>query len=184
MERRMNRPASPFPSGLPIGALVLAAVHIAFEYFTGGVQSHHLLQRADMPAMSNWLGLALLPLLGVAAGLSFRAQMRVADQRLVRRRFGGALVAAALYGLAMAGTFELGATNLTAVALGGLFVCGLVWPVYRAEYLLGFVAGMMFTFGSVIPTLIALIVGAASFVVRKGGGAILRRLRPPAGRPR
>jgi hypothetical protein len=56
--------ASPrFPTWLPIAALLFAAAHLGFEHFNGGVQSHHLLQRADMPSISNWLGLGLLPLL-------------------------------------------------------------------------------------------------------------------------
>jgi hypothetical protein len=52
------------------------------------------------------------------------------------------------------------------VVFVGLFVCALLLPVYRAEYLLGFVLGMTVTFGAVLPFFIALIFAAFSFVVR------------------
>lgn len=166
--------------GLPLIALVFAAVHLAFEHLNGGVQSHHLLQRADMPALSNWWGLLILPLLGLLAARRIRAGAEHAGER---RGILLAGVGALLYGAAMALSFELGVNNVTAAALLGLFLCGLVLPVHRAEYVLGFVAGMTFTFGSVIPLLIAAVVGMISLVVRRGIGAIAGKLRNQGRKP-
>jgi len=155
-----------FPTWLPVTALLFAAAHLAFEHFNGGVQSHHLLQRADMPSFSNWLGLALLPLLGVVLGLRLRAQSMSAGPAGMRRMILVAFAVALLYGAAIAVSFELGPNAFTSVAFFGLFACALAFPVYRAECILGFVVGMTFTFGAVIPLLIALVVGTVSLVAR------------------
>jgi hypothetical protein len=171
-----------FPLWLPIAALLAAAAHLAFEHFNGGVQSHHLLQRADMPSISNWLGLGILPLLGVVLGLRLRAQPKSAGPAGIPRTILVAFAVALLYGAALAVSFELGPNAFTSAAFFGLFLCALVFPVYRAECILGFVAGMMFTFGAVIPLLIALVVGTVSlvarFCIRAVAGAVRRRRVP------
>ena len=172
----MNAPPR-FPIWLPIAALLFAAAHLAFEHFNGGVQSHHLLQRADMPSISNWLGLALLPLLGVVLGLRLRAQPKSAGPAGIPRTILVAFAVALLYGAALAVSFELGPNAFTSAAFFGLFVCALAFPVYRAEYVLGFVVGMTFTFGAVIPLLVALVVGTVSLVARYGFRAVARVVR-------
>lgn len=42
-------------------ALLFAMTLLAWEYTHGGVVSHHFLDRRDMPAISNWWSLAVLP---------------------------------------------------------------------------------------------------------------------------
>jgi hypothetical protein len=66
-------PPNRFPVLMPVAGLAFAALHLAYEHFTGGVQSHNLLNRPDLPAISNWLGLVTLPLLGVVLGLRIRS---------------------------------------------------------------------------------------------------------------
>jgi hypothetical protein len=53
-----------YPLWLPIIALLLAVAHLAFELASGGVQSHHLLNNAELPAISNWFELLTLPIIG------------------------------------------------------------------------------------------------------------------------
>jgi hypothetical protein len=175
--------ASPrFPTWLPIAALLFAAAHLGFEHFNGGVQSHHLLQRADMPSISNWLGLALLPLLGVVLGWRLRAQPQSAGLAGLPRTILIAFAVALLYGATLAVSFELGPNAFTSAAFLGLFVCALAFPVYRAECILGFVVGMTFTFGAVIPLLIALVVGTVSVVARscfRAVASVVRGRRAP-----
>lgn len=80
---------------------------LAYEHLNSGVVSHHLLQREDLPAISNWWGALVLPLLA------------------------------------------------------------LLFPLYRAECLLGFVLGMCFTFGVLIPTGLGTLVVLMSFILHK-----------------
>jgi hypothetical protein len=155
-----------FPALLPLAALAFAAVHLAIEHLAGGVKSHHLLNRSDLPAISNWFGLVTLPLLGFVLGL--RVSSHVSEERLAGfpRPILAALVGALLYAACLAASFEAGATNLTPFIFAGLFILALALPVYRAEYVVGFVLGMTFTFGSVLPLLVAAVIAALSFVVR------------------
>ncbi|MCG6191295.1 hypothetical protein [Maribellus maritimus] len=46
-----------------IAVFILAFICILWEYFNGGVVSHYLLARDDLPAISNWWGLLTVPLL-------------------------------------------------------------------------------------------------------------------------
>ncbi len=42
----------------------------------------------------------------------------------------------------------------------------LVLPVYRVEYVFGFVVGMTYTFGGVLPVLVSIVFGSVSLVTR------------------
>ena len=44
-------------------ALLLMVVQLVWEYSQGGVVSHHLLARKDMPAISNGWGLLVMPIM-------------------------------------------------------------------------------------------------------------------------
>ncbi len=151
--------------------LVLAAelLHLAWEYWHGGVQRHHFLQRADMPAISNWWGLLLLPAL--TWFLSGRAQKRIASYAIpegtpskattsVIAGFVGALIV----GIALSVAFTTGQNDIASALFQGMLLIALLLPVYRAECLLGFVLAMTFTFGAVLPTMIGTIVAAISLV--------------------
>ena len=172
-----------FPVLLPLAALAFATAQLVFEHFTGGVQSHHLLNRPDLPAISNWLGLVTLPLLSIVLGLRVRTHPSSARWAGMPLPVLTALAGAFLYGAVLATSFELGASNLTSIAFIGLFVCALALPVYRAEYVMGFVMGMTITFGGVLPVLVASILAVLSIVVRYSVrlvAVIVRRMRAPS----
>gem|GEM_PF-5307569 len=42
------------PAFLAFSLLVFGTALLTYEHFNGGVQSHHLLDRRDLPAISNW----------------------------------------------------------------------------------------------------------------------------------
>ena len=168
---------------LPLAALAFATAHLVFEHFTGGVQSHHLLNRPNLPAISNWLGLVTLPLLGVALALRVRTHPSPARWAGLPLPVITALAGAFLYGAVLATSFELGASSITSIAFIGLFFCALALPVYRAEYVMGFVMGMTITFGGVLPVLVASILAVLSIVVRYSVrlvAVIVRRMRAPS----
>ena len=72
---------------------------LAWEYTHGGVKSHHLLNRPDLPAISNWWGALLLPILSWFLISSILRRAGVDKARKVpvgmMAGFGGAL----LYGI-------------------------------------------------------------------------------------
>jgi len=167
------------PALLTLLALSFAAVHLAFEHFTGGVKGHHALNRPDLPVVSNWLGLLTLPLLGFALWLRIRSQVSQEYWAGFPRSVLAALVGGSLYGIVLSVAFELNATAVMNAAAVGFLVLALAFPVYRAEYITGFVVGMTFTFGGVLPLLVALVVAAISFagryIVRSAVSLVRRR---------
>lgn len=136
--------------------LVLLAelAHLTWEHFHGGVLSHHLLNNKELPALSNAWGALLLPAL---AWFLFG---------LVAPRISGGVIAAflgaILYGALFSAAFATDQEALLPYLFFGLPLIGLVLPIYRGEYLLGFVLGMTFTFGAVLPMLVGSVVAAWS----------------------
>jgi len=130
---------------------------LAWNHYHGGVPSHHILARADMPSISNWWGGILLPLL--TWFLLYRMQKRL-TLHPSEKSSGSALPVTLLYGFAgalvfgilLSTSFALGHAAVPGYMLISIFLLALIFPIYRAEYLLGFVIGMTFTFGAVLPT--------------------------------
>lgn len=153
--------------GFVVGLLASVA-HLAWEYTHGGVASHHLLANPDMPAVSNWWGLLLLPYLGWLA--SHNAIRRAgSDDAAAARSLAGFMVAL-LVGLALSLSFKAGLESVSSGIFLAALASGLLLRTYRAECILGFVLAMTFVLGSILPT-IATMVGAgisavAFFVVR------------------
>ncbi|WP_223620834.1 hypothetical protein [Lysobacter sp. ESA13C] len=181
IRRRSVDEAAPMTSSyrLPLAgalaALAFAGMHLGFEYFDGGVRSHHVLNRADLPEISNWFGLIILPALGWAFGVRLR------NRPGARRSIWVGLVASLAYGAALATSFELGATDITKAIFFGLLPLAIIAPIYRAECMLGFVAGMTFTFGAILPCIFAVLFAGLSAALRLGFVAIRKRLRPNRG---
>jgi hypothetical protein len=131
---------------------------LLWDYFHGGVPSHHLLQNKDLPSFSNWWGGILLLLL--TWFLLYRAQVRIEKESTssgVPNSFVAYFVGALLFGMVLSVFFTLGNQEVPFYMLIGLLVLGFFLPLYRAECLLGFVIGMTFTFGGVLPILIGTI---------------------------
>ncbi len=155
-----NKVATAAGFGLVILALILR------EYFSGGVITHHLLAQEDMPGFSNWWGLFTVTSLALIV-------LWLVDRRLqqhpetkegsVLRAFFGAL----LFGVAMGVLWEFGMVEILSKAIWLPLVLALFLPVYRPEYLLGFVVGMAYTFGGILPILFGVVLLTGSFIIHK-----------------
>ncbi len=148
--------------------VLVCVAQLTWEFFNGGVISHHILHRADLPAISNWWSLLLI--LVLTWFLTGAIATRVATcesthinrlKKAVLRGFTGSF----LLGAALSIAFLTNYLNVAAVLFQGMFLLALFLRLYRAEYLLGFVLAMMFTFGAVLPTVIGCMVGAVAAVV-------------------
>jgi hypothetical protein len=164
---------------LGITALVLAAVlaHLAWEHFDGGIARHHLLARSDLPAVSNAWGALLLPAL--TWFLVGRTQRRLALQPPGSRSGVGAaagFAAALAYGLLLSWSYTHGLEALSSALFLGAFALAVLLRIYRAECVLGFVLAMSYTFGGVLPILIATVIASVSALVHLGGRPLLARL--------
>lgn len=168
---------------LCLTALVIVAelAHLAWEHFNGGIVSHHILNRSDLPAISNAWGMVLLPALTWFA--SGRVEKRIALHSGATGATSGlplnvtaGFLGSLLLGILLSVAFSNGYETMASSLFLGMFVLALLLRVYRAECLLGFVLGMTFTFGAVLPTLIGSIIAAVSAVAHLGIRPLLVRL--------
>jgi drug/metabolite transporter (DMT)-like permease len=144
-------------------ALLAEALHLGWEAQHGGIVSHHLLQNADLPALSNAWGLLLLPALAAwAAGRLPRRPATTRDWLPVALGFVLPLVCGAALSLA----FSLKLQAVTEAIFFGLLLLAVLLPAHRPESLLGFVLGMSWTFGAVLPALAGGVIAGLSWAVR------------------
>jgi hypothetical protein len=143
---------------------------LTWNHYHGGVPSHHLLAREDLPSFSNWWGGLLVPLL--AWFLSYQVQKRIyhgAEKNSkevnlpasVLYGFFGAL----LFGIVISIFFTFGNEDMPSYMMMGLLALALSFPIYRAECFLGFVISMTFTFGGVLPIIIGSILALLGVVL-------------------
>ncbi len=137
-------------------ATLLSWTHLAWDYFHGGIPTHYLLHRKDLPGISNWWGAIVIPLL--TWFLLYRIKSRVNDKNMneVPNKLNHVIygfIGALLFGIILSFFFTIG-TDVPGYMMIGLFIISFFIPLYRAEHLLGFVLGMAYTFGAILPILI------------------------------
>ena len=143
---------------------------LTWNHFHGGVPSHHILARKDLPEISNWWGGLLLPLL--TWFLLYRTHQRLAtknDKKSNTSKFPVQIIysftLALLYGTLISTLFTLHYTDVLEYVFFGVFLVALFVPIYRAECILGFVIGMTFTFGAILPTGVGSILALVGAVI-------------------
>jgi hypothetical protein len=143
---------------------------LAWNHYHGGVPSHHILANEELPAISKGWGAVLLPLL--TWFLLYRIQKRAlgnkdgcsqASNFFVRVIYG--LASSLSFGILLSAFFTFGYADICGYMILGLIPHAIFFPIYRAECLLGFVMGMTFTFGAVLPTGIGIILGLMGLVL-------------------
>ena len=142
-------------------------VQLAWQWWHGGIQSHHLLANPDLPAVSNAWGLLILPAL--AWGVRWRLQQ--GSNRVVWY----ALIAAFCYGGLLAVLFLTGVQQPLAFLFFGTYVLALFLPLYRPEIVLGYVAALSIAFGAVLPLVMSSPAILIAWLAAKARHWLLRR---------
>ena len=161
---------------------VAAALQLGWEHTHGGILRHHLLNDASLPAISNLWALLVMPMLGALAGWVVDRRTRERSGTLIPAIAGflGSLLGGVALSVAFVASGEAAATQV----MMALLVAAVLLPVYRAEYLFGFVVGMTFVFGPVLPALVAcvpmLIAAISRLVIWRAVAWALRRARAVA----
>lgn len=141
--------------------------HLLWEHLNGGVLSHHLLHSSDLPAISNWWNIVVLPFLAwfstarIKKRITFRSDDVSASNKIpngILLGFFGML----LVSISQSVAFEFGYENITMYMALCVLLVGLFLPIYRAECVLGHVLGATFTFGSIIPIMGILVIATIS----------------------
>ena len=153
-----------------------ALIHILWDYFHEGVPVHHLLQRADLPGISNWWGLVSLPLLCWVVLVRINRRYKsdsiiraMQQKRGIYTRFAAGLV----FGAALSYFFIIGSV-VPGYMMAALFVIAFIIPLYLGEYLIGFALGTAFTLGGVLPVLVVCILAPVYWVLHKIAHAVIR----------
>jgi hypothetical protein len=152
-----------------IVALAIGSL-LAWNNFHGGIPKHHILARKDLPEISNVWGGILLPLL--TWFLLYRIQQRVLKEKdmhpesadlplFILYRFASSL----LFGILLSVFFTFDYMEIPGYMLMGALILSVFIPLYRSEYILGFVMGMTYTFGAVLPTLIGSVLAIIAFLL-------------------
>ena len=76
-------------------------------------------------------------------------------------------VAGLLYAGSMAYCFTTDKSDINGILFQGLFLLALIFPLYKAEFFLGFVMGLTYTFGAILPTFIASVFVSISYIAHK-----------------
>lgn len=147
------------------GVFFLTAICILFEYIHGGVVSHHLLAREDLPSFSNWWGLLTVPLVSwiVISLIERRAKKDTCNKINILKRFLIGLGFGAILSL----LWEFNLEKILQYLIFLPFIIAFFKPIHLPEYYMGFVLGMLFTFGGVLPVLIGLILLVVCFIINK-----------------
>ena len=167
------------PFAVALG-MATALMQLFWEHTHGGILRHHLLNDASLPAISNVWALLVMPLLGALAGWAVTRRTHGPSGALIPAIVGflGALLGGAALSVAFVTSGEAAATQV----MMALLVAAVLFPAYRAEYLFGFVMGMTFVFGPVLPVLVAcvpmLIAAVSRLVAWPALRWVLRRARP------
>ncbi|TMP77586.1 hypothetical protein CWB73_19415 [Pseudoalteromonas phenolica] len=140
---------------LMIAVVVFQIVLLTWESLNGGVVTHNFLAQKDMPGLSNWWGLAILPILVwlTAYNIEYRSeqikdeQSRLAFYTVAARSFVGML----LISLAQSTIFSLGYSSIAASLLLVIALIALFLPLYRIEAVVGYVLGGAYFTGPMIP---------------------------------
>ena len=149
--------------------------HIAWDHFHSGIPTHYLLHDDNLPGIPNWLGAIVLPFF--TWFLLYRVHQRIdlpnipnASESInkVFLRF----IAAFLISVSIAIFFTL-EIDIIDYLMGCIFIMAFFFPLYKSEYLLGWVLGSAFTFGAIIPIGFGSIFALIFYVFYKLRGLIL-----------
>jgi hypothetical protein len=147
---------------------------LGWQHLHGGVPAHHLLADPSLPTLSNWWGLLTLPLL--AWFLLGRIERRRRADPLAAHGDFAAFTGALVFGAVLSVLFTAGRPAATENMVQALVVVALFYPIHRAACVLGFVIGMTWTFGAVLPTIAACIFAAAGAAMYYGVRLLFSRV--------
>ncbi|MFZ1807797.1 MAG: hypothetical protein WAU36_11265 [Cyclobacteriaceae bacterium] len=149
-----------------VSALILSLLF--WQHFHDGVPSHYILQNKDLPEISNWWGGLLLPALTWL--LLSRVEKRINKKESESDKEAllsvlKLLIIGLVFGLLLAISFTNDYKPFLDNVLYILLILCLIIPIYYSEFILGFVLGMTYTFGAILPTAFVLIMAGIGFLL-------------------
>ncbi len=134
--------------------LILVAIYLAWDYHDGSFDKHYLLHDENLPGFSNLWGIFLIPLvtwLALTILNSFILAKKAEKAGSIAMKFFLAI----LFGVIISISFRMENDNISASMMLGAIGLSLFIPLYRPEYILGFILSMIVVFGCVLPVIVA-----------------------------
>lgn len=154
---------------------------LLWEHFHGGVTSHHILHSEDLPAISNWWSGLLLPIL--TWFLLTRVEKRLDQNGTETQQSNNAMnkvdwifMVGLMLGIVLAASFTYAFRPFLDNVLYILIVLSFFIPLYYAEFILGFILGMTYTFGAILPTVFILVIAGIGWVTYRYIRPLILRL--------
>ena len=151
-----------------ISVLILGL--LIWDYFHDGVPSHHILDQKNLPAISNWWSAILLPILTWI--LLGKIKSRIENQTKIDSQYKSAITRVLVrfsiglvFGIILSVSFINNYKPFLDNVLYLLLILSFIVPIFFSEFILGFVLGMTYTFGAILPTAFILIMAAIGFVI-------------------
>jgi hypothetical protein len=148
---------------------ILMFSFLFWEYFHEGVTTHYILHQKDLPSISNWWGGILLPVL--TWFLLSRIEKRLNKENSETEQSNKALnkvfwifLTGLVLGLLLSISFTYEYKPFLDNVLYIIIVLSFIIPVFYSEFILGFILGMTYTFGAIIPTVFILIIAVIGLV--------------------
>jgi hypothetical protein len=141
-----------------ISIVVFYFCFLVYQHFNDGVPSHHFLANEEYPEISNWYGIIVVCLFSSITLYTFRAKdfsLKNAVEAII----------AFLYGLILFLSYSAELSAMTKSMFFGLFIIGLMYPIYRIHIYFGILLGMSYGFGAVLPTIMIGIAALLSWII-------------------
>lgn len=146
---------------ITVTIIILVGGMLLWEYFNGGVKTHYFLQDDSFPGISNYWGLLVA---GVLTWFTlYRIKVRKIQkseekqETILKKAFIRFLVAL-FFGITLSIFFSLGYAQVAEAMTLGILLLSFFIPLYKTEYLLGYVLGLAFTIGATLPAFFGLII--------------------------
>jgi len=151
--------------------------HVAWDYVHEGIPVHYILHSTDMPGIPNWWGAIVLPFFTYFLLFRISKRLEEADNKESLNLIGLRFLGGILFAVSISISFMNG-IDITDYIMGLIFILALVFPLYKSEYLLGWVFGSAFSFGAIIPILFGSILCLIFFVIYQLMSGVKRLLSP------
>ncbi len=139
---------------------------LLWQYFHGRIPSHHFLADETMPLISNAWGALVIPittwflLFRIENGL-FSQSDSIPFPKNALIGFLSSLIFGVLLGISVVNGFEIFLSKVPFIIFGVSFF----FPTYKAEYFLGFVLGLTYFIGGVLPLVVGSVFLSISAVI-------------------
>jgi hypothetical protein len=160
------------------GIIALAIFgHIAWDYFHGGIPTHYLFHSNDMPGIPNWWGAIVLPFFSYFLLFRIHKRLNSPESNDSLKKVSLRFLAGLLFAISISVTF-LNGIEVTDYIMGLIFILSFVFPLFKSEYLLGWVLGAAYVFGAIIPIVFGSILCLLFFLIYQLVLGIKRVVKP------